>query len=82
MTDELINKNYDWFKKNLNELVKKYNGLYVVVKNNSVIASYNSFDEAFVDMSEKEQPGTFIIQLCTLDSEKTTQTFFTNRASF
>ena len=75
-------ENYDWFKDNLNELVKNYDGQYLVIQNQNIIAAYPSFDEAFVKTSETEIPNTFIIQLCSLDKEKTGQTFFTNRVSF
>ena len=80
--NNLADKNYNWFENNLPELVKTYDGQYVVVKDESVIAAYPSFDEALVNTVRTETPGTFIIQLCSLDKEKTTQTFFSNRVSF
>ncbi len=65
-------ENFDWFQENLPELVKKYDDRYVVIKNKSVIADYNSLDNAFVNTIKTEEPGTFIIQLCSLDPAKTT----------
>ena len=75
--NNLIDKNYEWFKNNLPELVKTYDGQYVVIKDESVIAAYPSFDEALVNTVKIETPGTFIIQLCSLDKEKTTQMVYT-----
>lgn len=75
-------KNYDWFRRNLNELVKDYDNQYVVIKDEGILASYTSFDEAFNETVKTEKPGTFLIQLCSLDETKTAQTFFTHRISF
>ena len=69
-------RNYDWFKENLPILVNMYDDQYVVIKNEDVIASYPSFDEAFDEMLKTEAPGTFIIQLCSLDESKTTLKFY------
>ena len=80
--NNVIDKNYEWFENNLPELVKTYDSQYVVVKDEHIIAAYTSFDEALVNTVKTETPGTFIIQLCSLDKEKTTQTFFSNRVSF
>jgi len=68
--------NYDWFKDNLPTLVEKYDDQYVVVKDKSVIAAYPSFNEAFDETLKTEKPGTFIIQLCSLDESKTTIKFY------
>jgi hypothetical protein len=69
-------RNYEWFKRNLPALADKYDDRYVVVKNEAVIASYPSFDEALVETLRTETPGTFIIQLCSLDESKTTLKFY------
>ena len=79
--NNLADKSYEWFKNNLPELVKTYDGQYVVVKDESVIAAYPSFDEALVNTVKTETPGTFIIQLCSLDKEKTTPMFYTSRVN-
>jgi hypothetical protein len=70
--EESANRNYEWFKKNLSELVLKYEDQHVVVKDEAVIAAYPSFETALVETIKTEAPGTFIIQLCSLDESKTT----------
>ena len=80
--NNLIDKNYEWFKNNLPELVKTYDGQYVVVKDERVVAAYSSFNSAFKATIKKELPGTFIIQLCSLDKEKTTQMVYTPGVNF
>jgi hypothetical protein len=78
MLDDLITeRNYEWFEKNLPDLVLKYDDQYVVIKEEAVIASYPSFETALVETVKTETPGTFIIQLCSLDESKTTQTIYT-----
>ena len=74
-----IEENWEWFKKHLLELVKDYNDKYVVVQNKKVIAAYDSYSEAYNDMvfNKKEELGSFIIQMCSLDKEKTTVKIYT-----
>ena len=68
-------ENYTWFKENLSELVKQYADLYIAIKDKSVVGAFKSMRDATAAMSEREQPGTYIIQLCTQDEKKTTQVF-------
>jgi hypothetical protein len=68
--------NYEWFEKNLPDLVKKYDDRYVVIKNKAVIAVYPTFDNALDETLKTEEPGTFIIQLCSLDESRTTLKFY------
>jgi hypothetical protein len=79
---EHVEKNYAWFTENLPELVKLYEDKYVVLKNESLLAAYDTFDEAFEKTVKTEDLGTFIIQLCSMDKEKTTVKFYTPRISF
>ena len=78
----MLNDNYEWFEKELPELVKAYEDQYVVIKRKSVIAAYPSFEKAFDETIKSEVPGTFIIQLCSLDESKTVQKYYTPRVSF
>lgn len=82
MDRSLADRNYAWFERNLPELVKKYEDRYVVIKDEKVLNNYPSFDEAFIQTTKNEVPGTFIIQLCSLDEKKTGQTFYSNRVRF
>ena len=82
MSDSLIDENYSWFKSQLPELVKDYEGQYVVIKDCKVIASYPTFDEAFIETNKNEAAGTYIIQLCSQNEEKTARTYHTLRVSF
>jgi hypothetical protein len=70
--DDCAEKNYAWFKENLPELVKSYEDKYVVIKDEKLLAAYDAFNEAFDETIKTEKPGMFIIQLCSMDEEKTT----------
>lgn len=82
MTENLVDKNYAWFESNLSKLMNEYNGKYVVVKDCQVIASYSTFEEAFTCTSANEVAGTYIIQLCSQDENKTARTYHTLRVDF
>jgi hypothetical protein len=57
------------------ELVEKYSGKFIVIKNKRVIGNYNSHGEAYNEALKTEKLGTFLIQHCTPGNEGYTQTF-------
>ncbi|MCM1532280.1 MAG: DUF5678 domain-containing protein [Bacteroides sp.] len=60
-----LDKLFEWYLANQDELVSKYNGKYLVIKDNSVVETFDSEDEAFFRAAEKYGLGNFIVQLCT-----------------
>lgn len=78
----MLHDNYEWFEKELPELVKTYENQYVVIKDKAVLAVYPAFETAFNETIKTEAPGTFIIQLCSLDESKTVHMFYTPRVQF
>ena len=60
---ELVNKNYNSFKKALPKLIKEHPNKIAVVKDRKVIKIFNTIEEADQFVIEKKyQPGTFLIQ--------------------
>jgi len=59
-----MDKNYEYFVNNLKDLLTNYDEKFIVIKNQDVIASYDSFDEAYAATIKKEKLGDFIIQHC------------------
>ncbi len=59
-------KEYLWFKENEEELMKRYYGRYIVIKDEKVIGDYGSWRLAWSQAVKHFQlePGTFIIHLC------------------
>ena len=82
MRENFVDKNYEWFKLKLPELVKEYDGRYVIIKDCHVIGAFATFDDAFVSADKNEIAGTYIIQLCSQDEAKTARTYHTLRVDF
>lgn len=50
------------------ELYNQYGYSFIGIKNKQVIGSFSSRLSAFEELSQKYEPGTFIIQECSADS--------------
>ena len=70
-----LEKEFKYYIKNQNRLVKKYNGEVIVIKNEKVIGVYDSEAEAVKETSKKETLGTFLVQKCTPGKESYTRTY-------
>lgn len=71
----MLEKEFQYFLDNQDELVAKYNGKFIVIKNVSVIGSYDSHSDAYAQTTKTEKLGTFLIQHCIPGSDSYTQTF-------
>jgi hypothetical protein len=71
-----MNTNFDFFKKNLSKLYKKYPDRYVVLKDGEVKFDGATFEDA-LNLARKNnlELGTFTIQLCGKDSSCYTAVF-------
>lgn len=56
---------FQYYLDNQGELVKKYNGKYLVIKDNSIAGVFDSEESAYCDAVNRYGLGNFIIQLCT-----------------
>jgi len=70
-----LEKEFKYFIENKDNLVKKYNGKYIVIKDRKVIGDYDSEIEAIQKTSKDESLGTFLVQKCTLGNENYKQTY-------
>lgn len=75
MTDSYLQKQLDYFKSNQDELVKKYEGKLLVIRDQKVRGVYDTEMEAYTDAKKKFELGTFLIQQCLPGQESYTQTF-------
>lgn len=75
MTDNYLQKQLEYFKSHQNELVKKYEGKFLVIKDQEVQGVYNTEIEAYTDAKSKFELGAFLIQQCLPGQESYTQTF-------
>jgi thermostable 8-oxoguanine DNA glycosylase len=69
---------YKYFEDNLSDLFKKFGHRFIVIKNESVIGDYDTFDAAYENTVKTEELGTFIIQECVDDPEKLIKHFQSN----
>ena len=78
----MLEKEFEYFRNNLETLYGKYPDQYLVIKGQKVVLSETTFEKALEKAaSEGLKVGTFLIQQCTKDESGFTQTFFT-RAIF
>jgi len=59
-----LEREFDFFLKNQETLVKKYRGKCIVIKNKKILGAYPDIPSAIAETSKKEEPGTFLVQTC------------------
>ncbi len=70
-----LEKEFKYFIKHQTELVKKYRGKFVVIKDEKVIGAYDSEINAYTESQKKETLGTFLIQECKPGETSYSQTY-------
>ena len=78
----MLERCYDYFNSNIKELLLKYEGEYIVIKDEKVIGHYESFEKAYSQTCKNEEIGTFIIQHCVVENPEQTMNFAWNNVSF
>ena len=81
MTDSYLQKQLEYFKTNQKELVEKYKGKFLVIKDQKVQSIHDTEIEAYTDAKKKFELGTFLIQQCLPGDEGYAQTYH-SRAFF
>ena len=76
-----LKKEFEYYLQHQDELVKQYNGKYIVIKDSVVIGAYASELEAVTITSCEHELGTFLIQKCEPGTSSYTQTYH-SRAIF
>lgn len=71
----MLEKEFDYYLSHQAELVKKYNGKVLVIKQNEVIGVFDSEESAYFESQKENAIGTFLIQLCTPGEEAYSQSF-------
>jgi hypothetical protein len=72
----MLEKEFKYYLDNQEELVRKYSGKFIVIKNMVVIGAYDSHGEAYDSTVKTEELGTFLIQHCIPGKESYSQTFY------
>ncbi len=71
----MLEKEFKYYIDNQAELVKNYNGKFLVIVGDNLIGIYDDKISAYEKSKEKYELGTFLIQLCTPGTSAYTQTF-------
>jgi hypothetical protein len=72
---KLLEKEFKYYLDNQDELVKEYNGKFIVIHGIKVVGAYESELEAIKETSKKYKPGTFLVQKCEPGNSSYTQTY-------
>lgn len=78
----MLHKEFEYYLTNQKELIQKYEGHFIVIKDEKVIGSYASRIEAYNETKKHHKLGTFIIQLCEADKNAYSHTFHSLSVSF
>lgn len=62
---EDLKKNFQYYLDHQDELVKKYEGRYLVIKDCQVVGDFGVETDAYFNSVEKYGLGNFMLQLCT-----------------
>ena len=70
-----LEKEFEYYLEHQDELVEKYNGKFIVIKDCNVIGVFESELEAIEHTAKQYELGTFLVQKCEPGSEAYTQTY-------
>jgi hypothetical protein len=71
----MLEKEFEFYKKNQAELVSHYNGKTLVIKDCKVIGVYDSEFEAVTTTEKIHELGTFLVQKCEPGEESFSATY-------
>jgi hypothetical protein len=77
----MLEKEFKYYVEHQNELVKKYKGKFIVIKDEVVIGVYDNEVDAYTSSVKDNELGTFLLHECQPGEENYTQTF-RNRVIF
>ncbi|MGD0780985.1 MAG: hypothetical protein ABR954_09475 [Dehalococcoidales bacterium] len=70
-----LEQEFKYYLEHQKELVKQFNGKFIVIKNLEVIGAYDSELEAVQKTAEKHKLGTFLVQKCEPGSDSYRQMY-------
>ena len=72
----MLEKEFEYYLKHQAELVKKYEGRYLVIVGQKVVGDYESELEAYKSAEGQYKQGSYLIQPCLPGAQSHTQTFY------
>ncbi len=71
--DRQLSAEFQYYLANQDEIVKKYNGQFVVIKNRSNIGAYGNEIQAVEESKKSHELGTFLVQHVTPGKDEYTE---------
>jgi hypothetical protein len=71
----MLENEFRYYKDHQDDLVAKFRGKYVVIKDQKVIGVYDSEIDAVIESSKEHKLGTFLVQKCEPGKENYTAVF-------
>lgn len=78
----MLKKEFEWYLENQDELVKKYNGMYLVISGKKVLFASEDKKIAYNNGDKLAGLGNYILQRCTPGDEAYSITYHTHRVRF
>ena len=76
----MLEQEFKYYLSHQEELVKQYNGKYLVIIGQQVTGAYDTKIDAYTDASQKHKAGSFLIQRCSPGNQDYTQTYYSRVA--
>jgi len=64
-----LEREFNYYKKNMTEIREKYLGKEVVIVGEQIIAAYDDMEKAYMETVKSYKPGTFMIYPVPVDIE-------------
>ncbi len=75
MTESPLKREFDYYRAHQSELVERYEGKFIVIKNEEVLGAYDEQVRAIEETSKSHELGTFLVQKVESGTSAYTQTF-------
>lgn len=67
-----LTRNYEWFSKNREQIIKDHHSQYVLIKDENVVGYFDSEQDGIKYVNDNNiQFGTFALQQCLTEQEET-----------
>ena len=78
----MIEALFNYYLEHQEELVKEYDGKYLIITNEGVVGAYDSLNEVYEVALKTYRKGNFMLQLCSEGEKDYSQRFYTSRVVF
>ena len=78
----MIDTLFKYYLVHQEELVKEYNGKYLIITSDGVVGAYETLNEGYEMALKTYGKGNFMLQLCSEGEKDYSQRFFTSRVVF